>query len=71
VFFLLLFLNIAVPIYTCVLIVQEWKSRRPIQAYYFRLPVAATILIIILCAGVSELFLWLSIMDWVVAFASA
>jgi len=71
VFFLfIIFFNIAIPIYAIVLLVQEWKSRLRIQAYYFRLPVTAAILIIILCAGLSELILWLSIMDWVEAIAN-
>lgn len=64
------FLNLFLPIYTTVLLVQEWRSRRRVQAYYFRLPVSVTVLVIFMCTAVSELFLWLGMMDWAEAIAS-
>ncbi len=64
------FLSLFLPIYTTVLLVQECQSRRRVQAYYFRLPVSVTVLVVLMCTAISELILWLGMMDWAEAIAS-
>jgi|GEM_PF-5443545 len=63
-------LNVYLPVCTLVLLVLEWKSRRRCRAYDFRLPASAAVLLILLCASVSEFFLWMGFLEWVEAAAS-
>lgn len=63
-------LSIFLPVYTIVLIVQEWRSMHRVQAKQHQLPIWLIVLLVCICTAVSELFLWLGLLDWVEAIAS-
>ena len=63
-------LSFFLPVYTIVLIVREWRSRHRVQAKHHQLPLWVIVLIVCMCTAVSELFLWLGMLDWGEAIAS-